>query len=200
MTALASPGDLATYLQRDLSAAETATATLVLDIASDTIRAYTGQTISLVTGDTVTLDAPCGWRLFLPQLPVTGVTSVTIAGTLLSAVTPDYYWYGDTGIVQLAGRWSTLPKSVVVVYSHGYATIPDAVKGVCLGVAGRMLENPLGLTRQDVDENGQAAADSEGNAVITYRNPLAVGTTLPPPELTAEEKLILDHYRPLVVA
>lgn len=198
-TALATVADLATYMQRDFSAPDTATASLLLDIASAAIRNYTGQTISAVTDDEITLDPPYGRRLFLPELPVTAVSSITVGGTLWTEGT-DYYWYGDTGMVRLVNRWwGTTPSSVDVVYSHGYTTDPDEVRGVCLSIAARMLENPLGLTQQDIGPHGQAV-DTEGNAELVYRSPLATGTTLPPPEITDEERRILDHYRPLVVA
>lgn len=187
MVAFATPSDLATYLQRDLSAAETATAELLLDMATAAIQDYTGQTISAVVGDTITLDPPTGWRLFLPQLPVTAVTSITVAGTLLSTVTPDYYWYDDTGIVQFSGRWwSSTPQSVVVVYSHGYATIPDAVRGVCLEMAAAMLDGA------GTGDASGISSESIGNYSVSYDT--AVRTL---PDIAAGR---LDRYRQIVLA
>ena len=162
IVAFASAADLATYMQRDLSAADTASANLALDLATAAIQSYTGQTISTVAGDTITLDPPCGSRLFLPELPVTAVTSITIAGTLLSTVTPDYYWYADTGSVLFASsRWA-VPQSVVVVYSHGYAVIPEPIRAVCIELAAAMLNGaPTGDAAGISDE-------SIGNYSVSY--------------------------------
>ena len=88
MAAFATAGDLATYIQRDLSAEDTATAELVLDLVSAAIRDHTGQTISLVENEVITLDPPRGSRLFLPELPVIDVTSVALAGTPLALAAP----------------------------------------------------------------------------------------------------------------
>jgi len=157
--AFATVADLATFLQRDLSAVDTATASLLLDLASAAIRDYTGQTLSLVSNDVVTLDPPQGSRLFLPELPVASVASVVLNGTTLTvattANTSGYYVYPNEGYIQYGygygygyrsgswgGAWGWAPRSVVVTYSHGYATIPDAVKQATLILAAGEMGEP----------------------------------------------------------
>jgi len=194
--AFATVADLATFLQRDLSAADTATAALVLDLASGAIRDYTGQTISLVSNDVVTLDPPQGSRLFLPELPVASVASVVLNGTTLTVATANtsgYYVYGDTGIIQYGygygyrngswgGAWGWAPRSVVVTYSHGYATIPAAVRMVTLEVAAAMMGSgpDAGLESETIGNYsytraaaGQAVADIAGGRLDSYR-PLVI--------------------------
>jgi len=185
VVAFATPGDLATFVGRDFTAQDTATATLLLDIATAAVRDWTGQTLSAVTGDVVTLDPPTSGRLFLPELPVTAVASVVYAGTALTlgstSNTYGYYWYGDTGIIRVAGIFNTAayaPQSVVVTYSHGYATIPDAIKGVCLELAAELLtvaaqpglrSEAIGNYKVEFDSAVRTVAEIAGGRLDRYR-------------------------------
>lgn len=185
MAALATVADLQTFMQRTFTVAETAEATLVIDLASASIQDYTGQTISAVANDVVTLDPPYGSYLFLPELPVTAVASVTVGGTALALGSPTvdgYYWYGDTGTIRYGGyrgyAWGWAPKSVVVTYSHGYATIPDAVRAVTLEAAAQMMgSGPAGGLQSESIGNysyersgaGQAVADVAGGRLDRYK-------------------------------
>lgn len=193
-TRFATASDLASYLQRDFSAAETATAEMLLDLASAAIRDYTGQYISAVDDDIVTLDPPCGSSLFLPELPVTAVTSVVVAGTTLTLGSPSnisgYYWYGDTGIIRFVGRyagygylWGWAPQSVVVTYSHGYDATPDGVRLVTIEAAAAMMGGgpDAGLKSETIGNYSYTSAGA-GQAVAD----LAAGR--------------LDRFRPLVLA
>jgi len=137
-----SRSELEILLGRTFTATEAASADLVLAMATEEVRSITGQTISYVAGDILTLDPPLGARLFLPQLPVTAVASVVVAGTTLTlgspSITGGYYWYRDTGIITY-GSWGYTPQSVVVTYSHGYATIPGVIRDVTLELAAMKL-------------------------------------------------------------
>lgn len=185
MAAFVTAEDLATFLQRDLSAADTATATMLIELASAAIQDYTGQTISAVANDVITIDPPIGSYLFLPQLPVTAVASVIVGGTALalgSSTVDGYYWYGDTGVIRYGGyrgyAWGWAPKSVVVTYSHGYATIPDAVRAVTLeasaammgsGPAGGLQSESIGNYSYERSDAGQAVADVAGGRLDKFR-------------------------------
>ena len=46
--------------------------------------------------------------------------------------------------------WPTLPETARVTYSHGYATIPDSIIGVVLGVAGRSYVSPLSVESERI--------------------------------------------------
>lgn len=193
MAALATPEDLATFLQRDLSAADTASAVLLLDLASAAVRAYTGQTISAVPGDSVTLDVPYGYqsRLFLPELPVTAVTSVTVAGTLYTPVT-DYHVDLATGSIRFLTRtwWSYYPPTTaVVVYSHGYAAGTSGL-AVAQGATLALATGALQSAGADVK------SESIGNYSVTYDLVSSVLWS----EESAGLRASLDSLRPLVLA
>jgi hypothetical protein len=137
MAAFATAEDFATYIQKDLSAPETATASQALDIASEVIRGYTGQLIDAVANESVTIRPLRGNSgvLLLAQVPVTSVDSVTEDGTLL--VTADDYAWSEAGIIWRVGAVQWIDP-VVVVYDHGFTTIPADVKGVCLALTAAM--------------------------------------------------------------
>lgn len=154
MASFASIAELETFLNKDFAAgAATNQAQAALDTATDEIKAWTGQAIEQAT-ETVTLDP--GDVVFLPQRPVTAVTAVTADGTVLSVANDvDWYSYGalyrDNGLT-----WGWKRQSVVVQYTHGYATIPDDLKKVCVKRAARLLGIP-GLGGLSV------STDTEGN-------------------------------------
>lgn len=152
----AAPADLAAYLQREpfAAGAETTSAQLALDIATSVVVARTGQTFTAVTGDTVILDAH-GEDVFLPQRPVTAVTAVTTRerGSMVTTtrtLNVDYEVRGDRLRWVGVGYW---PYEVTVTYSHGYAAIPDDVKGATLAVAAEIFDNPEGLSRSALDDD-----------------------------------------------
>ena len=115
----------------------------------------TGQTFEAVTGDTITLDTHYGEDVRLPQRPVTAVTSVVTrhrgeTATTARTANTDYEVRGDRLRWVGLGYW---PYEVTVTYSHGYATIPDDVKGATLAVAAEIFDNPEGLSRSSLDDD-----------------------------------------------
>lgn len=116
-----------------------------LDAATAAIRTYLGQHVTLIEDDEVTLDGNDRSMLFLPELPVSAVTSVTVDGVAQTYV-PDAYDYTWTagGVLHRrnASTWGYLPQSIVVVYTHGYADIPEDIRSACLRLAVRDLVNP----------------------------------------------------------
>lgn len=139
MAALATVEDLATYLQRDFSAAGTATASLVLDLVSAAIRSYTGQ--SITTATTTARLKVRGGRVRLPQGPVTAVTAVenTTGTTLLHTWDhgPQIWLSSCLPIANGPTYAGRAPQYVDVTYTHGYASVPDDIKAITLQVAGR---------------------------------------------------------------
>lgn len=112
------------------------------DLASDVVRDEIRQKIDLVENDTITLYGDGGELLVLPELPVIAVTSVLLAG---SAMTESVRWgtVGDlrrlsyTGSQNSGERVRRWPRgvAVTVVYTHGYATVPNTLKNVALELA-----------------------------------------------------------------
>jgi len=175
-------------------------ATILLDMATGAIQAYTNQTLTFEAGDSITLPGNFGHVLTLPERPVTAVTSVTLGDTLLVADT-DYVWDGKADLLRGTkvdgvltvngpdwlvndwGDWGGPGAVVTIIYSHGFATIPNDIKGVCLALAARSLSSPDGVNSESV-----------GSYSVSYsRTGGAVS-------LLTEEKALLDRYRRKVFA
>jgi hypothetical protein len=138
VAAFATPTELAGFLQQDL---DTYSATQALDVASKAIRDHCGWEITQQTGAVITLDGNCEGSLWLPSMLVTAVSSVVEDGTTLTVGT-QFDWTSYGKLIRVGRAWTWKPRSVVVTYTHGYATAPDSVKGVCLAAAGRRYQNP----------------------------------------------------------
>jgi hypothetical protein len=171
--AFATAEDLATYMARDFSAPDTATATQALDIATSIVQSYTGQTLSQVT-EAVTVPRTSSLLVLLPQMPVTAVASVVDDGTLLT-LNDDYVWHRSGVIHRMTGSFF---RTVTVTYTHGYATIPDDVKGATLAVAAGIFTG-----------GGKRAVDDESLGLYTVRYN-AEAAALP-----LEVRAVLDRYK-----
>lgn len=159
--AFATVSDFATFIGRDLTAADTATASQALDLATGYIQARTGQTISSAT-ETVTLDGIGYGLLALPEIPVTAVASVVVEG-LTWVNDTDYYWTRKGIIRQRRRWWGYRPRSVVVTYTHGYSTIPEDIRRLCLKLAQTMYENPGNVKSESIGDYSVAYGAVESN-------------------------------------
>ena len=137
MAAFATPTELAGFLQQDL---DTYSATQALNTASQAIRDHCGWTISQETISAQVLDSHGERSIWLPSLLLTAVGPVLEKGVTLT-VTTDYDWTSYGRLIR-SGYWPNEARSVTVTYTHGYSTVPDSVKGVCLAAAGRRYQNP----------------------------------------------------------
>lgn len=166
MTQFATSAELAARLGITYVTGESARADTLLALASGLIQEESGQTISLVSDDTYTRPGSPARRVRLPERPVVSVDSVTLDGTEL--VEGDaWYLDGDeivrTGFITtsltfgIAGSWGTPEQDLVVVYTHGWSTIPSAVKAVCLEMVARAWVNP-----------GQAIQEQVGATMTGY--------------------------------
>lgn len=180
MARFATVADLANYLGEAIPAADPR-AEFLLDLASAAVQGYTRQTIELVNNDPIVLNGPGNRVLLLPELPVVGVSAVSVAGTALVA---GDWKLTDAGILWRADgtSWGTGVGLVAVTYSHGYAVIPDDIRAVVLAAAGRGLSNPTGATREQI-----------GNYSIAY--PAAATNLGATVFLTETEQRALDRYR-----
>lgn len=143
MTSLASTTQLAAVTGKTYDQSR---AQMALDAASAEIRGYCGWTISAETDIQADLDVSCTRRvLLLPSLMVTAVTSVTEDGTVLA--TTDYSWSSAGMLRRESGCWTEGYGKVSVVFSHGYATVPDDVVQVCCRLAADDLADPTGRRR-----------------------------------------------------
>lgn len=135
--------DLADFLQ--LSINSQGPALRAIEGATAAIQNYCHQQIVAVANDVVTLRTRGQGLLILPEQPVTAVASIVENGVAL-VNDVDFNW-GTDGIVERwnsAWRWgSTSPGTVVVTYSHGYATIPQIIREVCIRSASRAYQAGL---------------------------------------------------------
>lgn len=169
---LATSADLAAYLQRDITSAH---AEVALRIASGVVRGWTGQQVTFVAGDVMTLDGG-GPVVRLPQRPVVvddnnPLTVVELGeyGTADLGATEDltYSRYLDE-LRRDYGCWS---RRVRVTYSHGYTTVPDDIVAVVLDIAGRSLTNPSGLRSVQIDDYSRTyASETFGGASLSDAN------------------------------
>ena len=179
MTALATPEELAGFMQRDL---DRYSAEQALASASARVRALTEQTFDLITDDEITIEAhDCG-DIYLPQRPVVSVTSVTgrdyltVEETTLTA--GEHYVLIGSRLRLLYSLSSVWPQILTVVYTHGYATIPDDVKDATMEVAAGRYGNPRNAKSEGVGpftisfDRSQVEPGSALDTVIRrYRTP-----------------------------
>lgn len=144
---LATPSDLASWLQQDLDAS---TAGLLLECATGVIQATVGQRIVRAT-TTPSLPGTCGQWLNLPQWPVVSVASVELDGTAIT----DWELIG----VRLwrAGGWQPSGTPVVVepTYTHGYASNDQALqfgRSAALSLCAPFYSNPGGASSVKIDD------------------------------------------------
>jgi len=154
---LATPSELAAFLQQDV---DTASATLALEVATGLVQAACGQRLVEVT-ETVTLDVDrldAGPWLNLPQRPVTAVGAVVVGA---STVTDHTVQLSRARLYRPDGwrsaslpSWSA-PSTVTVTYTHGY---PDGdqrlqlARSAVLALAAVAYGNPSGATSEQIDD------------------------------------------------
>jgi hypothetical protein len=155
LAAFVTAADFAQRLGVTLTGAETTDADDLLELASDIIRDETGQTIEAVAADELTRPGTWSNRLRLPERPVTAVNSVTLDAVAL-AESDEWYLQGDE-LVRVAGSWGGPEAVLVIDYDHGWATIPGAIRGVCLEMVARVWVNP-----------GSVAQEGYGSEQVTY--------------------------------
>jgi len=198
MAAFATPDDLADYLgraDRFGDPTEYRQAVMLLNLASAEIRAWTRQTIDLVSNDAVTLAGTWSSALELPERPVVSVSSVALDGQALTAgsgyervgaslhIGASLVLSGRGSLHQgatgaRAGYWGGPDVTVAVTYTHGWSTIPDVVRSATLAIAARMVGGSLGVRQESI-----------AGYSVTYMNPGATAT------LTDPEKASLQYLR-----
>jgi hypothetical protein len=119
-----------------------------LEDAANLIRSYTGQVLTAVANDSVILPATTTNVLYLPESPVTSITSVTEQGVLQASNT---YTFSELGALRRVSASSSLIAGnawiygATVVYSHGYATTDPEfweLRNLTIEMAGRAMKGP----------------------------------------------------------
>lgn len=163
----ATASELASFLKQDV---DTSTATLALQTTSQlfTVRAHTAFTPTTVTYQVIGL----GYRqLQLPFRPITSVSAVRIVSDATGTTTITDYSRIKTVLYRLIGfgvPGMFPPDMVEVDLTHGYATVPDDVKGAVLESAGAAYMNPDITTKSEaIDDYSMSAAPNSGGIMLS---------------------------------
>lgn len=168
MAQFATNADLAARLGLTLTSTEQTRADTLLQLASGLIQQETRQQIEQVTDDEYVIRSTYDDRIRLPQRPVTSVSSVTLQliGGAATFDVPTNTYYLDTdelvrtsfplavqyAFAQYARGWLGPLWQATITYTHGFATIPEIVKAVCLESVIRAWVNPGSVARQTVGD------------------------------------------------
>lgn len=207
---LAQTTDVTALLQRELTTAEATYAATLLASASGKVRSYTRQILSQVLADTYTCFGTWEQRITLPQRPVTNISSITINGTAVAAGSyswdrngnidilsgsfqPDVsggfsgsksnLWgpAGSTFLNYATGpNWNGPTAQIVVVYDHGFATVPSDITDEVAGLVASRIATPTGISMEQV-----------GGYKVSYARQSPTVSMV----LTADVKEILNKYR-----
>lgn len=162
--------DFATFLRRDLSGFDTASAEDALAASSSEIRDYCEWQIwPRLVDDVLTVDGRGGFELVLPVPHVTDVASVVEDGATL--VEGDDYEWSYEGILERRGTWWIIKRrAIVITLSHGYSVAPPTLKNMSMSVAARSFASPAGEIREQAGAvavtHSQTAPGVSGGIVL----------------------------------
>ena len=190
--------DLEHFLQIEITLAASIDAAnrAILD-ASAAIQNYCRQQIEEVEDEEITLDSAGGTRLFLPELPVTGISEVVEDGEPM--VEGDDYQLGQHGILHRVDQdWASGIQIVTVTYTHGYDPVPDDVVAGCTRAAARAYQ--AGLRAAETEGVPGVTAMGLGDYSVSFgaeagRSAGGVLGASAAPLLLRSEKELLDRYR-----
>jgi hypothetical protein len=157
---LATPQDLASLLQltyASLSAAQQATLTMLVELATAKVQRMAGGQRIVDTTDTAVIDVtdPCDLYLPLPQWPVISVTSVELDGTALVVGTDVFL---RSQMLWRSSGWMNRyspPSQAVVTSRHGYIAGSQwlqLARDHTLSLAVMGWGNPTGATSEAIDD------------------------------------------------
>jgi hypothetical protein len=128
---LVAKADLAAYLRVSPTGAEEALLNTIAGALNDYFLNECGRVIESASV-TETRDGNDKAQMKLRESPVTAITSLTIDGQAIparSSVTGSGYVFTSSGLVKLVGyTLSRGVQNIVIVYTAGYATVPNDIK------------------------------------------------------------------------
>jgi hypothetical protein len=170
VSTIATPSELASYLQQDL---DLSTATLVLALATARFELEADTKFS-VTAATYQVEGRGQPVISLPNTPVVAVTAVRVGGVTLAAsdytlVINNLYrvigWGRAWGSTMSTAPYVGFPPQLVEVdFTHGFASAGDDVKGAVLESAAVAYANPnaAAVLEQIDDYTIRTAPDAAG--------------------------------------
>jgi hypothetical protein len=164
---LVTPEELASFLQQDL---DTATATLLIELATGKVQAAAGQRlVAAVSTFVIDVDL-CEWGpwLSLPQLPVRTVAAVLIDGVAITD------WYLRQQRLWRLNGWNvnrSAPTQVTVQdVAHGHldgAQALQSARGYTLALCAAGYGNPGGVSSEAIDDYKVTWADADARMQVT---------------------------------
>ena len=146
-TDLVTAAEVKTYLGLTGSTHDTLIDELI-DITSEFIENYCNTTFS----STSTTDRIDGGHdlLITTRAPIISITSITDNDTSETVTSTDYDFYAESGRIYIVNdsltfpapgpKWAQGRQRYTVVYTAGYAAVPEAVKWVCYELIARNLK------------------------------------------------------------
>lgn len=157
------PSQVPAFLKGTRSDADVSAA---LSWAANAVEAYCERDFTLRTDDVVLVDP--FWRSAqLPNPPVTAVSLVEAwmrnqSGSLSWQTLTNYRWTAEGLLYDTTGEpgtdmsqvpsWPSAPKGLRVTYTHGFATVPQAVIDAVIKAAAGYLGNPLSMSSRKVGD------------------------------------------------
>jgi hypothetical protein len=165
--------DLENFMGREFTPEEEVQAAAIIESVTAVIEDEVDASFEFVEDDVMITQADGHGILEFNERPIVDVTSVTkVDETEVDG------WEFD-GLSTIYNLW---PNQVVIVtYSHGFETVPRAIKTVALGMASRIVYNPAGLRQETV-----------GAISVTYPG---IGGEAGTVNLSALERKILERYK-----
>ena len=136
-----------------------------LNAASRRFRGAVRHPVSVVRGDTFTLDGTGHQSVHLPAAPVLAVSSVVLDGQALTEGT-DFAWSADGFLRRLGGCWPDKLRCISGVYDHGYDSIPEDIQEVVIDQARALYRIEPGLASKTV-----------GGQSVQFGTQAAIGVT-----------------------
>lgn len=130
--------------------------------ASSLVREVSGQHISLVTDDTVALDGSLSRHLWLPEVPIVSVSSITLDGVPADPST--YRIEHDRRTLKRALGMTWDCDTVEVTYTHGWDPVPGWIVGLVCSTVQRSIRPAAQLGVQ---------AQTTGSQTVQYATSLA---------------------------
>lgn len=163
----ASASELASYLQQDV---DTSSATLALQTTSQ-LFALRANTAFLPTTATYQIEGYGHARIRLPFRPVISIQAVRVVTAAAGTTTVTDYTRIKSVLYRVAGwgvRCAFPPDMIEVDLTHGYATVPDDVKGAVLESAGAAYSSPdITVKSESIDDYSVSSAANSGGVMLS---------------------------------
>lgn len=172
--ALCTQADVEKRLQWDITAEPDAVVTMLIADAQALIETELGRPAESAARSE-TFDG-YAWSLFLANWPVSAITTVTEAGTVLTPTT-DFLWYPNGKLIRVANGYQVWwraykPQSVVVAYTGGYLAGSKELEhlgSLCAEVVARAFRKGADNAAVPVGASGQIASVTlAGSDSVTY--------------------------------